>query len=82
MKLLVVMYSINVFLTFTLSQLGMVRHWWEVRRTEAHWRRRIMLASLGTLSAGQQGTLTLVANLGADLAYGLVDPRIRYGKGA
>ena len=31
-KLLVVMYSINVFLTFTLSQLGMCRHWWEVRR--------------------------------------------------
>ena len=26
-RVLVVMYSINVFLTFTLSQLGMVRHW-------------------------------------------------------
>jgi amino acid transporter len=26
--LLVVMYSINVFLTFTLSQLGMLRFWW------------------------------------------------------
>jgi len=48
-KLLIVMYSINVFLTFTLSQLGMVRHWWAVRRTEAHWRRRFLLASLGTL---------------------------------
>ncbi len=33
-KLLVVMYSINVFLTFTLSQLGMCRHWWEVRKTQ------------------------------------------------
>jgi len=29
---LVIMYSINVFVTFTLSQLGMVRHWWQVRR--------------------------------------------------
>jgi len=29
--LLVVLYSINVFITFTLSQLGMVRHWWKVR---------------------------------------------------
>ena len=47
-KLLIVMYSINVFLTFTLSQLGMVRHWWEVRRTEAHWRRRLIIAALGT----------------------------------
>lgn len=26
---LVVMYSINVFLTFSLSQLGMVRFWWQ-----------------------------------------------------
>ena len=26
-RILVVMYSINVFLTFTLSQLGMVKHW-------------------------------------------------------
>ena len=32
-KLLVVMYSINVFLTFTLSQLGMCRHWWEMRKS-------------------------------------------------
>jgi hypothetical protein len=51
-KILVVMYSINVFLTFTLSQAGMVRHWWDVRRVEAHWRRRILLASLGTLVTG------------------------------
>lgn len=51
-KLLVVMYSINVFLTFTLSQLGMVRHWWQVRKTEGHWRRRILLAGLGTLVTG------------------------------
>jgi hypothetical protein len=32
--LLVVLYSINVFLTFTLSQLGMCRHWWEARHRE------------------------------------------------
>ncbi len=51
-KILIVMYSINVFLTFTLSQLGMVRHWWQVRKTGAHWRRRITLASLGTLVTG------------------------------
>ncbi len=30
-RILVVMYSINVFLTFTLSQLGMVRHWLQDR---------------------------------------------------
>ncbi len=52
LRLLIVMYSINVFLTFTLSQLGMVRHWWEVRRSEAHWRRRLLLALLGTVVTG------------------------------
>ena len=51
-KLLVVMYSINVFLTFTLSQAGMVRHWWQVRSSEAHWRRRFLLAALGTAVTG------------------------------
>ena len=28
--ILVVLYSINVFITFTLSQLGMVIHWWKL----------------------------------------------------
>ena len=51
-KLLVVMYSINVFLTFTLSQLGMVRHWWEVRASQPHWHRRLLLSALGTLVTG------------------------------
>ena len=31
LDLLVVMYSINVFLTFTLSRLGMCVHWWQER---------------------------------------------------
>ena len=46
-KLLVVMYSINVFLTFTLSQLGMCRHWWQVRRTERTWMRKLFVNGLG-----------------------------------
>ena len=45
--LLVVMYSINVFLTFTLSQLGMARHWWAQRREADHWRRRLATAAVG-----------------------------------
>lgn len=48
-KLLVVMYSINVFLTFTLSQLGMCRHWWEARRSEPRWRRNLFVNGLGLL---------------------------------
>jgi amino acid transporter len=52
-RILVIMYSINVFLTFTLTQLGMVRHWWNVRGETQHWRRRIAVAIAGTtLCAG------------------------------
>jgi len=50
--MLIVMYSINVFLTFTLSQLGMVRHWWQTRHTLAHWRGRFLLALVGTVVTG------------------------------
>jgi hypothetical protein len=46
-RLLVVMYSINVFLTFSLSQLGMCRHWWEVRKSERLWPRRMSVNGLG-----------------------------------
>jgi Amino acid permease len=51
-NLLVVMYSINVFLTFTLSQLGMCRHWWEVGRNEAIWLRKFCVNGLGLLLTG------------------------------
>jgi amino acid transporter len=48
-KLLVIMYSINVFLTFTLSQLGMCRHWWEVRHSNEPWRAKLAVNGLGLL---------------------------------
>ncbi|HEX9263689.1 MAG TPA: APC family permease [Candidatus Binatia bacterium] len=50
--LLVVMYSINVFLTFTLSQLGMCRHWWQVRRSEGAWLRKLGINGFGLLLTG------------------------------
>ena len=46
---LVVLYSINVFITFSLSQLGMVRHWWQVRQTAAQWRRKLLINGFGLL---------------------------------
>jgi amino acid transporter len=61
--LLVVMYSINVFLTFTLTQAGMVRHWWNERARLAHWRRRLILASLGTLVTAGILLVTTVVKL-------------------
>jgi amino acid transporter len=45
--LLVVLYSINVFITFSLSQLGMVVHWWRARHTELAWRRKLAVNGFG-----------------------------------
>ncbi len=47
MALLVLFYSINVFITFTLSQLGMVRHWWNQRAAMPAWKRRITVNGIG-----------------------------------
>jgi amino acid transporter len=47
--LLVVLYSINVFITFCLSQAGMVRHWWQVRKHERKWFKKILLNGLGLM---------------------------------
>ena len=58
-KLLVVMYSINVFLTFTLSQLGMCRHWWAVRNAERDWRRKLSVNGIGVLLTGTILTVTV-----------------------
>lgn len=44
---LVVLYSINVFITFTLSQLGMVRHWWRERAVAPQWRRKLAVNGFG-----------------------------------
>ena len=45
--MLVIMYSINVFLTFSLSMIGMVRHWWQLRHEHPWWRRRLALFLFG-----------------------------------
>lgn len=44
---LVVLYSINVFATFVLSQLGMVRHWWRERKGAGHWRKKLLINAFG-----------------------------------
>jgi len=44
---LVVLYSINVFITFTLSQLGMVRHSWISRAKEPSWKSHLTVNAIG-----------------------------------
>lgn len=46
---LIVLYSINVFITFCLSQLGMVRHWWSFRAKVKGWLRKLLINGIGLL---------------------------------
>ena len=47
--LLVVLYSINVFITFTISQVGMVKYWWTTREKQSHWRRKLAINGIGLI---------------------------------
>jgi amino acid transporter len=47
--LLVVLYSINVFITFTISQIGMVRHWWLIRKEQLPWKRKLAINGIGLI---------------------------------
>lgn len=71
-KYLVVLYSITVFVTFVLSQLGMVRYWLNSRSELKHWRRKLavngaglvlcsfILVAVTVLKFRQGGWITLV----------------------
>jgi amino acid transporter len=70
--LLVVLYSINVFITFTISQTGMVKHWWQMRGKELLWKRKLAINGIGLVLSsfilisviiikfGQGGWITLL----------------------
>jgi hypothetical protein len=45
--MLVVMYSINVFLTFSLTELGMARHWIVDRHKEPRWKSQLSIHGTG-----------------------------------
>ncbi|WP_258563022.1 APC family permease, partial [Streptomyces phytophilus] len=47
---LIPLYAVGVFLAFTLSQTGMVVHWW--RRREPHWRKSLAFNATGAALSG------------------------------
>ncbi|MGH6943614.1 MAG: APC family permease, partial [Geminicoccaceae bacterium] len=50
--LLVVLYSINVFITFFLSLLGLSVFWWQYRGETDGWRSRLVLSAFGCAFTG------------------------------
>jgi len=60
---LVVLYSINVFITFTLALAGLTRHWWQLRGRidRRRWLARLGLSLLGlSICAGILGVTIVV----------------------
>jgi amino acid transporter len=47
---LIPLYTIGVFIAFTLSQSGMVKHWWRLRATEPRWRLRAAINGVGAVT--------------------------------
>ncbi|MBM3324944.1 MAG: amino acid permease [Calditrichaeota bacterium] len=50
-RMLVTLYAINVFIDFTLSQLGMSRLWLSKRKTQPHWKRRFLISIISFIVA-------------------------------
>ncbi len=88
--LLVVLYSINVFIPFTLSQLGMSVHWWQEVRREPRWKRKLAINGVGctftalilmltmTLKFDEGGWVTVVITGGLILVCYVVKRHYRY----
>jgi len=62
--LLVVLYSINVFLTFSMSLLGLCIYWWRARTKDRRWHYRLVLSALGLTVTGGILAVTLVEKFG------------------
>lgn len=56
---LLIVYSINVFVTFSLSMIGMCRHWWLLRGENPIWRRRLALFGVGATMCVSILTVTI-----------------------
>jgi amino acid transporter len=48
--LLINLYAVGVFISFTLSQGGMVRHWWHLRNAQKRWLRSMIINGIGALA--------------------------------
>lgn len=46
---LVIMYSINVFLTFSISMFAMSRFYWKRRKSENHWKKNFSIQFIGLI---------------------------------
>ena len=62
--ILITMYAINVFLTFSISEFGMSRFYYKNRATEKDWKRHIPIHLIGLVLCSTILTITLYEKLG------------------
>jgi amino acid transporter len=62
--MMVVLYSINVFITFSLSQLSMCLHWHKVRQEQPDWWHRFIINGVGLMLTGTILVATTIIKLG------------------
>ena len=60
---LIPLYTIGVFIAFTLSQSGMVRHWLRLRAETPDWRRKAFINGIGALTTGVVAVEVAVSKL-------------------
>lgn len=59
---LVVLYSINVFITFTLTLFGLATHWIRHRKAASpHWLRKCLMATIGFILTGSILIITTIS---------------------
>ncbi|MCE5393608.1 MAG: APC family permease, partial [Acidithiobacillus sp.] len=64
-SVLVVLYSINVFITFTLTMAGLSRHWFAQRKTSQNWIKPLAISVLGFIVTGSILIITIIEKFDA-----------------
>ncbi len=49
---LIPLYTVGVFIAFTISQTAMVKRWWTLRESEPAWRRKATINGIGAITTG------------------------------
>ena len=58
---LINLFAVGVFVSFTLSQSGMVLHWWRLRGQQKNWRRSMTINGIGAVTTALVAIIISVA---------------------
>ncbi len=76
---LVIIYAINVFITFSISLLGLSVYWWKNRKKQHPWKRRLILSSIGFVVCASILIITVISKFTSGAWVALVTSSILIG---